>query len=64
METIVGAQHNFYNDVVEYFSDKELYNKAYENCHDEKIELAVLKKKEPILWLMILNGYRPQNGKT
>ena len=49
METIVGAQHNFYNDVVEYFSDKELYNKAYENCHYEKIERAVLKKKELIL---------------
>ena len=40
MGALKGNQHNFYNDVVECFSDKELYNKAYENCHYEEIERA------------------------
>ena len=35
-----GNQHNFYNDVVEYFNDKGLYNEAYKNCHYEETERA------------------------
>ena len=35
-----GNQHNFYKDVVDYFNDKILYNKAYENCHYEESERA------------------------
>lgn len=33
-----GNQHNFYDEVVEYFKDKELYKKAYDDCHYEESE--------------------------
>lgn len=33
-----GNQHNFYKDVVDYFNDKKLYDKAYEQCHYEETE--------------------------
>ena len=35
-----GNQHNFYQDVVDYFEDEELYNKAYQKCHYEESEKA------------------------
>ncbi len=35
-----GNQHNFYNDVVEYFEDEELYKNAYDKCHYEEAEGA------------------------
>lgn len=33
-----GNQHNFYNDVVDYFNDKKLYEESYNNCHYEETE--------------------------
>lgn len=35
-----GNQHSFYNDVVDYFEDKDLYNEAYNECHYEESERA------------------------
>ncbi len=35
-----GNQHNFFDDVVEYFEDAELYKNAYDNCHYEESEGA------------------------
>ena len=35
-----GNQHNFYEDVVAYFEDKDLYKEAYEKCHYEESEGA------------------------
>lgn len=31
-----GNQHNFYDDVVTYFEDKDLYKDAYNMCHYEE----------------------------
>ena len=35
-----GNQHNFYNDVVDYFNDKSLFKEAYDICHFEETEKA------------------------
>lgn len=35
-----GNQHNFYQDVVEYFEDEEFYKEAYDECHYEESERA------------------------
>lgn len=63
-----GNQHNFYDDVVTYFEDKDLYKDAYNMCHYEENEGAhnQIEKRtyiltEDISWL---NTNKWKNIKT
>lgn len=55
-----GNQHNFYNDVEQYFKDEELYNKAFNECHyiekehaHNRVETRTYIMTEDIKWLEI-----------